>query len=357
MAGNRAPSSLVLLLLLLLVLAQGAYVGIDLYLTPMVAAVLPSPAKPGDVVKIQGANFAPEAWDNAVLFGSQSGRITKATPTALEVEVPELAGVGAGGTQLAVRVVVGGRVSAPFGIRLAPPVLTAASPGPPEPSPTPEPSPEATPARPAPRPTLRAAPSATPAPLRVADLLAQAASAESARRYDEAEALYAKAVAAEPGNAKAQAGLKAAQAAAAALKKTFQAGRTVVEGPQVGRSDFKDFDTREVAVRKAPEVPGRIEFEIAPARLVAGDKYAVKVYLQNEGTRPIRIASMQVTTTVNGSASGATTPPPRGDVAARARALIHQTEGVWKEGTTSWALYVQVSSAKGDNYRNQAVWK
>ncbi|HSB61098.1 MAG TPA: hypothetical protein VLI67_05225 [Vicinamibacteria bacterium] len=191
----------------------------------------------------------------------------------------------------------------------------------------------------------------------MADLLAEAASAESARRFEEAGALYARALAAEPANAGAQAGLKAAQAAAAAFRKTFEPGRTVVEGPQAARGDFKDFDTREVAVRKAPEVPGRIDFEIAPARLIAGDAYAVKVYLQNEGTKSIRIASMVVSTTVNGSASGAAVSPRQGELAPRARALIHETQGVWKEGTTSWALHVQVSSTRGDNYRNQTVWK
>jgi hypothetical protein len=191
----------------------------------------------------------------------------------------------------------------------------------------------------------------------VADLLAEGATADSARRYDDAAALYAKALALEPQNAKAQAAQKAAQANALALKKTFQPGKTQVEGPVQSRGNFKDFDTREVAIRKAPEVPARLDFEFAPARLVAGDAYAVKVYLQNEGPKPIKIASMKVTSTVNGSASGGVLPANASELVPKARVLIHEAEGVWKDGTTSWILDVQVTSAKGDSYRNRAVWK
>ena len=46
-----------------------------------------------------------------------------------------------------------------------------------------------------------------------------------------------------------------------------------------------------------------------------------------------------------------------GEIASKGRALVHETQGVWKEGTASWTLDVQISSAKGDSYRNQADWK
>src|SRR6266540_2331300 len=289
MPERGATSSYFVLFLLLLVLAQGAYVGIGLYLAPTVANVLPNPARAGSVITIHGTNFASDAWDNAVLFGNQSGKVTRTTASTIEVELP-------------------------------PPTVTLASP-------------------------------------RVADLFAEAATAESARRYHDAVALYEKVLAVEPGNAKAQAARKTAQGAAAALSKTFHPGKTLVEGPTVARGNFKEFDTREVAMRKAPEVPGSIVFEISPGRLLGGDPYAVKVYLQNEGTKPIRIASMKVTTTVNGNAATAAVPGRPGEIASKGRALVHETQGVWKEGTTSWTLDVQISSAKGDSYRNQADWK
>lgn len=347
------------LFLLLLVLGQGAYIGIGLYLTPQVAAVSPRAAKAGDLVTIQGANFARYAWDNVVLFGNQSARVTKATAGALEAEVPEIVGLGPGASKVSVRVVVGGRVSSPFEMGLVV-AVAAASPEPTSP-PTPAPTPETTPPSPEPTPHPEPRPKPVPTTLApgpsVADLLGEAATADSARRYDDAVALYGKALAVEPQNAKAQAAQKAAQANATALKKTFRPGKTQVEGPVQSGGNFKDFDTREVAIRKAPEVPGRLDFEIAPARLVAGDSYAVKVYLQNDGTKPIKIASMKVTSTVNGSTSVGVLPVKAGELVPKARILIHETQDVWKDDTTSWILDVQVSSAKGDSYRNLAVWR
>ena len=347
------------LFLLLLVLGQGAYVGIGLYLTPQVAGVTPSTAKAGDLVTIRGANFAPDAWENVVLFGNQSARVTKANPGTLEAEVPAIVGLGAGDSKMSVRVVVGSRVSSPFEMGLIVAVAAASpEPAPPEtpaPSPlAPSPSPQPT-GRPEPWP--KSVPTTFPPGPSAAELLAEAATAESARRYDDAVALYDRALGLEPQNAKAQAAQQAAQANAAALKKTFQPGKTQVEGPVQSRGNFKDFDTREVAIHKAPEVPARLDFEIAPARLVAGDAYAVKVYLQNEGTKPIKIASMKVTSTVNGNASGGALPTKAGELVPKARVLIHEAQGVWKDGTTSWILDVQVTSSKGDSYHSLAVWK
>jgi hypothetical protein len=359
MTERAASSSFFVLFLLLLVLAQGAYVGIGLYLTPTVANIVPNPARAGSAITIHGTNFAADAWDNAVLFGNQSGKVTKTTSSTIEVELPPPAGSGALATRAVVRVVVGGRVSVPFEIAIVPSVAAAPSPVPtPFPPPTTVPTPEpSSPPPPTPSPTPRPAPTATPASPRVAELLAEAATAESARRYDDAIALYEKALAAEPGNAKAQAAHKAAQGAASSLRRTFHPGKTVVEGPTVARGNFKEFDTREVAMRKAPEVPGSIVFDFSPGRLLAGDPYAVKIYLQNEGAKAIRISSMRVTVTVNGNAATTVVPARPGEIAAKGRALVHEAPGVWKEGTTAWTLDVQISSAKGDTYRNQADWK
>jgi hypothetical protein len=170
-------------------------------------------------------------------------------------------------------------------------------------------------------------------------------------------ALYEKALAVEPQNAKAQSALKAAQASAAALKKTFQTNRTVVEGPEVPSASFKDFDTREVAMHKAPEVPGRLDFEVAPAHVLAGDAYSIKVYLQNQGTKPIKVASLKVTTTTNAATAGGRLPAKAIEVAPKGRVLLHEAQGVWLEGVTSWVLETQVVSGRGDSYRSQVVWK
>src|SRR5258706_8158566 len=133
MARSSASSYLVLFLLLV-VLAQGAYVGIGLYLAPQVASLSSTVARAGDVLTIQGSNFAHDPWENTVLFGNQSGKVTKATTSTIEVEVPEIAGLGAGASKAMLRVVVGSRVSAPYEIGLA---LRVAERPSPEPTPIP----------------------------------------------------------------------------------------------------------------------------------------------------------------------------------------------------------------------------
>src|SRR5512132_4198275 len=104
-------SSYMALFLLLLVLGQGAYVGLGLYLTPQIVGVTPGMARAGDVGTIRRTNFASDAWENVVLFGNQSARVTKANPGAIEAEVPAIVGLGAGAAKMSVRVVVGSRVS------------------------------------------------------------------------------------------------------------------------------------------------------------------------------------------------------------------------------------------------------
>jgi hypothetical protein len=362
MARASSASSFLVIFLLLVVLAQGAYVGIGLYLVPQVFSVSATVARPGDVLTIQGSNFARDPWDNTVLFGNQSAKVTKATPSAIEVVVPEVGGLGANASKTTLRVVVGSRVSAAFEIGLAVAVAAAPSPEPPSAPPTPTPAtlPEPTPTvaptpRAEPKPSLP--PSTAPAGPRAADLLAEGATAESSRRFDDAAALYEKALAMEPQNAKAQAALKAAMISAAALKRAFQPNRTVVEGPEVPSASFKDFDTREVAMHKAPEVPGRLDFEVAPAHVLAGDAYSIRVYLQNQGTKPIKVASLKVTTTTNAATAGGPLPVKSMEVAPKGRVLLHDAQGVWNDGVTSWVLDTQVVSARGDSYRSQVVWK
>jgi hypothetical protein len=187
-------------------------------------------------------------------------------------------------------------------------------------------------------------------------LLDEADSAATGHKFESAIQLYDEVLKKEPENARAKTGRTTAESAVASLLKTFRSGKTAGEG-RGARGDFKAFDAREVSVKKPAEVPGRIEFEVIPPRLAARDPYTVKVFLQNEGSKSIKVATLRVSSALNGARSDAAVPPRKAELAPRERALLYEEAGVWRDGVTSWSLEVLVSSGRGDTYKNQILWK
>ena len=362
-ARGSGAMGLILLLLLAVCLGLAAYVAYNRLLTPVFTRITPNPAPPGSTVTLRGERFAGEPGGNIVLFGATTGRVLRVTPTELEVQVPDLPLAAWGEVRVPVRVLASDHVSAalelvvagaPETAQASPPPALPPTPPPPPAQPSPGPTPVETPAPP---PSTRPpAPPPVPSPPApdLAGLLGEAEKATQAHSYEAAVSLYEEALRRDPENAKARAG----RAAALSLSRTFVSGKTLTEGREVTRGDFKDFDTREVSMKKPPEVPARLDFEARPSRLKAGDPFEVKVYLQNDGAKSIKIASLSVITTVNDTRAPATSPRPhQEEVGPRQRALLHELSGVWKDGVTSWSLEVLVTSSRGDAYRSLVSWK
>ncbi|HXB57790.1 MAG TPA: IPT/TIG domain-containing protein [Vicinamibacteria bacterium] len=371
MPAQRTPSNsgfaaaeAALLLVSLLLFALAVYVASEFWATPQVAGVFPIPAR--ETVTLRGTHFSSEPGGNIVLFGDKVGRVLRASPTALDVEVPDFGLSGAGQVSVPLRVLVGDRSSTGRAVTVAAPLGQPAS-APPSPAPavvatapTPSamPSPEAPPASPAaPEVTrVKALPTPSPPGPDLAAMIDEADSVAKGRKFESAVQLYDEILKKEPENARARNGRTTAQSAVASLQKTFTSGKTAGEG-RGARGDFKAFDAREVSVKKPADVPGRIEFEVIPPRLAAGDPYTVKVFLQNEGSKGIKVATLRVSSALNGARSDAAVPPPKAELAPRERALLYEETGVWRDGVTSWTLEVQVGSGRGDTYRNQIHWK
>ena len=123
-----------------------------------------------------------------------------------------------------------------------------------------------------------------------------------------------------------------------------------------GRS-LAGFDSVGVDLKRAPEVPGRIDFEILPDRVKPGDRYTVTAFLINDGSKPVHIKEMFVATTRNGVLSAAPVPPQNRDVSPRQRQVIGVFSDVWKADVVAWAMDVSVTSDRGDVYKNQVTWK
>jgi tetratricopeptide (TPR) repeat protein len=207
-------------------------------------------------------------------------------------------------------------------------------------------------------------------------LLTQAEAALSGQKYDAAIALYDEALKLDAGNQRAMGGRNTAfqarvlaQAAGGgggtrtAAARKFVSARTAATSRETAAASntpegFED--SPEVTVKRgtqAAELPGKINFDIDPDAVKAGDRYTVKVYLLNEGNAPIQIRDMIVTTKINGKGVSGAVPPQTHNVAPQQRALLMNTTELWKEETASWSMEVAVRTARGERYTNQVEWK
>jgi hypothetical protein len=180
-----------------------------------------------------------------------------------------------------------------------------------------------------------------------------------ARQYDAAVGHLDGVLRLEPAHARA-ASLRADAVRRRDLaRRRFAAGQTAVQGAKSQKtSDLAGFDTGDADLRKAPDFLGRIEFEMSPASgLEAGDAWALRVYVVNEGKKPIRIQGVTVGTSVNGSATGGAVPARSREVAPQQRALVAEARGSWREGTTAWVTEATVAAGKGESLRNTLTWR
>jgi hypothetical protein len=81
--------------------------------TPKVEGLSPSRVAPGQILTLTGRDFASQPQGNAVSIEGRPARVLKATPTELQVEVPDVPAAGGRPGQAMVTVSVGGRESVP----------------------------------------------------------------------------------------------------------------------------------------------------------------------------------------------------------------------------------------------------
>ena len=108
---------------------------------------------------------------------------------------------------------------------------------------------------------------------------------------------------------------------------------------------------------QAADLPGKVFFEVEPSVPKPGEKYTVRIVMQNEGNAPISIQMMSVTTTVNGKRAQGAVPPQTKDVAPGQKATLLALPDVWKEDTTAWSMEVLVRTVRNESYKNRVDWK
>ncbi len=272
---------------------------------------------------------------------------------------------------------------------LPPPLPTTADQPTPEPvaAPTPTPPPVVATPRPGTTPTPTPTPSATPTPaavratptpppaapgpsaeaLRAQQAAAQVPGAPRPGRDGDRRAAVRRgrlaprrrAARSIPANARAT-GLRADAVRRRDLaKRRFVPGQTAVQTQKAQKGgDLAGFDTGDADLRKAPDFLGRVEFEMSPASgLEAGDAWTLRVYVVNEGKKPIRVQGVTVGTTVNGAGGGGPVAPRAREIAPQQRSLVAEATGSWRDGTTAWSTEATITAGKGDSLRNTLTWR
>jgi hypothetical protein len=232
--------------------------------------------------------------------------------------------------------------------RPSPPTSTVAAGAAPLPAPSPPPAARATPA------ADEAAPVAPREPTDEAPAETRAASAPRAGRTSPRRAPAPAAASPAPIASAPDAPIPPA---AAPGPRAFVAGLTQIGSTRQARADLKGFDPTAVALKRAPDSEGAIEFEVVPTQVQPGQPYVVKVYLRNRGARSIRVKSLSVASEMNGRSSRATVSPQSKAVEPSLVGLLAELPGVWKDDVTSWSIAVDVATASGDTYSSRVAWK
>jgi hypothetical protein len=203
-------------------------------------------------------------------------------------------------------------------------------------------------------------------------LLQRAEGSLEGRKDADAIALSDPALQRDPGNARATQGRTAAVAAkamadaavgsgtAARSGKSFVLGRTVAQAKKQADvpPGFTSTEGVEAQATQQAATPGRLEIRVKPGQIKAGDQYTAEIEMVNEGSAPIQLQDMIVTTTVNGRRQQGPIAPQVSEVAPRQTAMLFQLAGnYWRDDTEQWSMQVMVRTADGASYRNVVEWQ
>ena len=192
----------------------------------------------------------------------------------------------------------------------------------------------------------------------MAGLLSQAEAALASRQYDAALGQIDGALKLDPANARATSLRAEAAQRRDFARRRFVPGRTVVDSEKTRKDKASGGLVGFDADEKAPDFSGKIEFEMSPSGPVeANDPWTLKVFVVNQGKKPIKVQGVTVGASVNGSGSPAPVATSVKEIAPQQRVQVGETSGSWKEGTTAWVAQAVLTAPKNETLTNTLTWK
>jgi serine/threonine-protein kinase len=127
--------------------------------------------------------------------------------------------------------------------------------------------------------------------------------------------------------------------------------RALAVGPSIvqsksGGSGLAGFE--DASVQKGTDFQGRIDVDLSPAEVRAGDAYTIKASFTNLGRKAVKLKEATLTTTINGRPGVDSVALPKSEAQHEQTVPVTEIRGVWEEGVDSWSLQIAVVSDKGD---------
>jgi tetratricopeptide (TPR) repeat protein/predicted Ser/Thr protein kinase len=138
--------------------------------------------------------------------------------------------------------------------------------------------------------------------------------------------------------------------------RAFFTGKTQIAGARSG-GGVEGFDTADVKTRRSPDCVGHLEFEATPLAVKAGDTLTLRVFVVNEGTKLVRVRSVALTLTQNGTRSSLPTGVLGRDIAPLQKVAVAETRTVWPDGVSDWSLDVVVTSDRDETGTCRLTWQ
>jgi hypothetical protein len=138
--------------------------------------------------------------------------------------------------------------------------------------------------------------------------------------------------------------------------RTFVTGKTQISGARSG-GEVQGFDSADVKTRRTPDFVGKVQFEETPAMVKAGEPVALRVFVVNEGKKPVRIRSVALTLTQNGKRASLPANLLGRDVAPLQRVAVAEAKTIWADGISDWSLDAVVTSDRDETGTCRLTWE
>jgi hypothetical protein len=125
----------------------------------------------------------------------------------------------------------------------------------------------------------------------------------------------------------------------------FTPEATSVATPAAG--GVEGFDSADVSSRRQPQFVGRMEFEVLPPAVRAGEPFVVRIHLRNDGRRGVKVRGVSVAAVVDGRRDPLPVKSLQREVPPQSRALVAEYSGVWSEAR-SWTLEAVVTADRNE---------